>query len=108
MAKQEMAFANGRIGNIVFYRRNGIGYARIAPGRYKQSRATKQSAKDFGRAVQLSKSIRSLISTALPNYRSQKTMHQMNAALLKWLRQENPIEEDISFVGLEFNDKSQF
>lgn len=32
----------------------------------------------------------------------------MNAALLSWLRQSTPIEENISFVGLELNDKSSF
>src|SRR5215831_10895904 len=108
MAKQEIAFANGRLGNIVFYRLNGTGYARTAPGRVKQTKATKQSAKEFGLAVQISKCLRTALSPALPNHKNRGTMLKMNAALLKWLRQEKPLKENISFVGLEFNDKSPF
>ena len=35
-------------------------------------------------------------------------MYKMNAAILNWIREEKPVEGNISFVGLEFNDKSQF
>jgi hypothetical protein len=105
MAKQDGAFANGRIGNVIFYRWKGIACARSIPTRVKQTKATRQSAKDFGRAVQLSRHLRGYLSPCLPNYKSKEVMHTMNAALLSWLRQENP-EEDISFIGLEFNEKS--
>ena len=106
MAKQDAIFVNGRIGNVIFYRWKGIGCARAVPARVRQTKATRQSAKDFGRAVQLSRHLRSFLSPVLPNYKSKAVMHTMNAALLTWLRQEKPIEEHISFVGLEFNEKS--
>ena len=108
MAKQEIAFANGRIGNIVFYRLNGTGYARTAPRKYKQSKATKQSAKDFGRAAQLSKYLRYSLRSALTDYKNREIIYKMNAALLKWLRQERPDDVNSSIDTVEFNDKSEF
>jgi hypothetical protein len=108
MAKQEAIFTNGRIGNVIFYRWKGMGCARTAPRRIKQTKATKQSAADFGRAVQLSKYLRASLSPAFPHNMKQVIMYKLNAALLSWLRQEKPIAENISFVGLEFNDKSLF
>ena len=79
---------------------------RTVADRVRQTKATKQSAKDFGRAVQLSRILRGYLSPCLPDYKSKPTMHTMNAALLSWFRQEKPLEEHISFVGLEFNEKS--
>ena len=108
MAKHEPILPRGRVGNIILYSWKGISCARTLPSRVKQTKATKQSAKDFGRAVKLSKLLRESLSHALPNYTSREIMYKMNAALLNWLRQQKPIEEDISFVGLEFNDKSPF
>ena len=106
MAKQDALFTSGRLGNVIFYRWKGIGCARMAPGRVRQTKATKQSAKDFGRAVKLSSLLRGSLSPALPNYRSREIMYKFNAALLGWLRQEKTIEEHIPFAGLELNDKS--
>lgn len=108
MARQDAFITRGRIGNIVFYQWKGNGYARGAPRRVKQSIATRRSAKDFGHAVQLSKYLRVSLSSALTNYKSREIMYKMNAALLSWLRQSTPIEENISFVGLELNDRSAF
>ena len=108
MAKQDAFITRGKIGNIIFYRSKGNGYARLAPGRIKQSMATRQSAKHFGHAVQLSKFLRASLFPALANPKSREIMYKMNAALLSWLRQPIPIEENISFVGLELNDRSTF
>jgi len=108
MARQHGTTMRGRIGNIIFYQWKGTGYAKGAPHRVKQSMRTRQSAKDFGHAVQLSRYLRVSLLYALPNYKSRGIMYKMNAALLSWLRQPAPIEENISFVGLELNDKSLF
>jgi len=108
MANQEALFTNGRIGNVVFYRINGKGYARTAPGKYKLSKATKQSAKDFGHIAQLSKILRKSLSPTLPNYSNRETMYKMSAALRKWLQGENSIDESIAVEKPEFNDKSIF
>ena len=108
MAKQSAVFNRGRIGNVIFYQWKGIGCARTVPRRVKQTKATKQSAKYFGSAARLSKSLRSSLSPALHNFNKRQVMYKMNAALLNWIRQEKPIEGNISFVGLEFNDKSEF
>src|SRR5215470_17450232 len=105
MAKQDGVFTNGRVGNLIYYRWRGIPCVRTVPDRVRQTKATRQSAKVFGRAVELSKGIRSFLSPCLPNYKGKEVMYTMNAALLSWLRQEKP-EEHISFVGLEFNEKS--
>src|SRR5215813_10520813 len=108
MASQEALFTNGRIGNVVFYRMNGKGFARTAPHKYKQSKATKQSARDFGHIAQLSKILRKSLSPALPNSTSQKNMYKMSAALRKWLKGEKSIEETITVEKPEFNDESLF
>jgi hypothetical protein len=108
MARQHGIAARGRIGNIIFYQWKGTGYAKGAPHRVRQSMRTRQSAKDFGHAVQLSKYLRVMLRYAFPNHKSRQIMYKMNSALLSWLRQPPPIEENISFVGLELNDKSVF
>jgi len=108
MAKQHLFLGNGRIGNVIFYQWKGINCARIATGRVKQSMATKQSAKHFGKAVQLSRSLRMALWPALPNYRNQQIMYKMNSALFSWLHQAQPGEKNISLIGLELNDKTPF
>jgi hypothetical protein len=108
MARQEAFITRGRLGNLIFYQRKGNGYVRQAPRRVKQTMATRQSAKDFGHAVQLSKYLRFLLRPALTNWKSREIMYKMNAGLLSWLRQQTPIEDNISFIGLEFNEKSAF
>ena len=106
MAKQDGGYTNGRIGNLIYYKWRGIPCIRTVPDRVKQTKATKQSAKDFGRAVQLSRCLRTFLSPCLPDYKSKPVMYAMNAALLSWFRQEKAIAEHISFVGVEFNEKS--
>jgi hypothetical protein len=105
MAKRDAAFTSGRVGNLIYYQWKGIPCVRTIPYKVRQTKATRQSAKNFGRAVKLSQGLRGYLSPCLPNYKSKAVMHTMNAALLTWLRQEKP-EENISFVGLEFNEKS--
>jgi len=74
----------------------------------RQSKATKQSAKDFSHVAQLSKSLRSSLARVLPKNKNRENMYKMSAALRKWLRREKPIEEIISLERPEFNDKSLF
>jgi len=106
MAKQDGAYTNGRIGNLIYYKWRGIPCVRSVPDRVKQTKATKQSAKHFGRAVQLSRCLRAYLSPCLPDHKSKPVMYAMNAALMSWFRQEQPMAEHISFVGVEFNEKS--
>jgi hypothetical protein len=108
MANQDALFTSGRIGNVIFYRVNGKGYARTAPRKYKQSKGTKQSAKDFGHVAQLSKILRKSLSPTLPNYSNRETMYKMSAALRKWLNEGKSLEETIAIEKPEFNDKALF
>jgi hypothetical protein len=90
MAKQNKTYVSGRVGNIIFYESQGQHLARVRPDRVKQTKATKASAKDFGRAVRWSKEIRDLLS---PLYKDNKLMYRMNTALLKWIRQTGDDKE---------------
>src|SRR5687768_5817784 len=72
----------------------------------KQTPATKRSAGQFGKAVQIAKALRQGMYPVLPDAKDRKMMHRLDNAVLQWIRngqekiasleilKEFPINED--------------
>ncbi len=60
---------SGRMGNVILYDSNGVQYARSMPVDVKQTDATKESAKEFGKAARIGKLLR-MMETYKLNFRS--------------------------------------
>ncbi len=86
MAKQEKIILSGKIRNLVFYVRNGVPCVRTIATNMKQTRATKRSAGEFGKAVQIAKALRQGLYPVLPDPKDRKMMHRLDNAILQWIR----------------------
>jgi hypothetical protein len=110
MARQKKIILSGRVSNIIFYEFRGIACARTRPARVRQTKATKSSAKQFGKAVRMSRVLRSGLDFILPDPRDKSMMYRLNNALLQWLLQTKPgskLTTDLPFIsGFEFNEES--
>jgi len=106
MAKREPMLVTGKVGNVIFYTWKGIPCVRSVPRRVRQTKATKQSAKHFGHAVELSQFVRVAFKEVIGNYKDRAIMLRLNTALFHWLRQEKP-QRELSFVGFEFDPESE-
>lgn len=82
MAKQGK-FISGSLGRVVFYELNGVSIMRSKPVRVRQTRATKASAKEFGRMSGYSKLIREYWGL-LGRFSQRDLMLRLNSALLRW------------------------
>ena len=107
MARQQKVFVSGKIGSVIFYERNGVQCARSAPAHVKQTKATRQSAKIFGRAKQIGRSLRVDLSPVLAGFKARTIMHRLDNAIRQWLKETNAPGEDLPFInGLELNERA--
>lgn len=90
MAKLTKIFVSGSIGNVTFYEFRGKPCAKIKPSRVRQTDATKESAKLFGKACAMSAVLRSRLNKMLPDPKDKKMMYALNNALLQWMRKPLP------------------
>ncbi|HUR65225.1 MAG TPA: hypothetical protein VMZ03_02640, partial [Chitinophagaceae bacterium] len=85
MARQTGSFIKATIGNVIYYEHRGIPVMRSKPTQVRQSKASKKSAQEFGRAIIYSRKIRSSLRDLLvPGDRS--VMYRLNNAFLQWLK----------------------
>ena len=109
MARQSHNIVSGQIGPVVFYVVNGVGYARSAAQKVKQTKATKESAKLFGKAVTIAGFLRREITGGLPDLRKNEAQYRFDNAMAQWLRlgNMNGKQEKLQDInGFEFNEKS--
>ncbi len=66
MASQPPMGLVGRTGDIIHYRMGDKYFTRAAPRKFKQTKATKRRAGEFGRASGLASTIRSILSPVIP------------------------------------------
>ncbi|HLP39772.1 hypothetical protein [Lacibacter sp.] len=85
MAFQTSAFLKGKLGNIVFYTRNGRHIARSVPDKVRQTDATKQRSKNFGIASAAGKPLRGLLAPVLPFPKDRSMQVRFSGVLAKWL-----------------------
>ena len=105
MALQHTIFVRGKVGPVIFYERDGIGYARAAPQKVRQTKATKESAQLFGKAARIAKVLRRNTSDVCSTSISRKAMIRLNQAVQAWLMGQNtaPQNEIHRVTDFEFN-----
>ena len=72
--------------NLIFYNYRGKPAVRTMPKKVKQSRATKDSAKLFGRAARLARSIREGLFLLYSDVSDRLMMNRLNAAVFQCLK----------------------
>jgi hypothetical protein len=112
MAKQDKIFLSGQVGPVIFYEYRGIPCARSQATKVRQTRATKNSAKQFGKAVHIAKMLRAGLGSLLPDAKDIDMRYRFNNALLQWLRNDMPAngsaDTDLPFIdSFEFNKESE-
>jgi hypothetical protein len=90
MGKQKDLKYVGRVKNIIYYELNGGYYTRIAPGRIKQTPATKIRSSNFAIAAGANRVLRSLLLPALPFPKDKKMQNRFGGAIMKWLQLQTP------------------
>ena len=88
MGKQKDQKFVGRIGNVIYYQRNGGFYTRSVPSRMPQTKATKKASSNFGVASQVSRVLRNLLEAAIPFPKDKKMQNRYRGAVMKWLQQK--------------------
>jgi len=89
MAKLTPMGFTGRIGNVIHYRMGEKFYARVAPGKFKQTKATKKRAGEFGRASTIGSAVRGLLYEAIPDPADRKMQGRLVSALFEWIQSFN-------------------
>jgi hypothetical protein len=85
MATQPPMGLVGRTGNIIHYRIGDKFFSRSAPRKFKQTKATKRRAGEFGRASGLASNIRSLLVSVIPEPADKKMQGRLVATVFQWL-----------------------
>ncbi len=109
MGRQQNIKFVGTKANLIFYERKGGYYIRTKPATVKQSRATLNSANNFGKAARLAKAIRLCAMPVLPLKPNRVLINQLNKAVYACLCNKDFITTTaLSFIaGFEFNEKSK-
>lgn len=71
----------GRIQNLIFYKVGDKYYARTAPARVRQTKATKKRASEFGKASRVGKSLRQQLLSVIPFPADNKMQTRLVSAL---------------------------
>lgn len=110
MARQKTTILTGKVANLIYYEFRGKPCCRSMPDKVKQTKATKQAAKDFGKAVRLSKLFRKRLTAVLPDPVDKPMMYRFNSVLRKWIHAGQPAsnkeKNKLSFLSdFQFNQK---
>jgi len=101
---------SGIVGPVVVYKLNGQDIMRARPRRFKQTKATRAAAKQFGLASTISAKLRQQIYKSLEGITQQSMRYRFNKAIQEWLRNGKPGRGSaIGFSPLEqfqFNEKT--
>jgi hypothetical protein len=113
MAKVIEPGFSGRLGSMIFYKLKGKNIVRSLPRRYKQTKATKVSASEFGRASGIGSSIRSQLAPIILNPTDNKMQTSLVSAVFEWLRSKRSDPKNMdgiaySLRGFNFSEKSTF
>lgn len=85
MASQQPMGLVGRTGELIHYRMGDKYFTRAAPKKFKQTKATKRRAGEFGQASGLARSIRSILLPVIPQPRDRKMQGRLVAVVFQWL-----------------------
>jgi hypothetical protein len=76
----------GRIGNVIHYRIGDKYYSRIAPKKYKQTKATKAKASEFGMASTIGKVIRQNLDSVIFDIADNRMQTNLVREIFEWLQ----------------------
>jgi hypothetical protein len=79
-------FKPGRLGELVYYTREGKRFVKLYQPVVKQTEATVMAAKIFGRAMVFAKHLRHGIIPIMHDPKDRAIMYRMNKAVLSWLK----------------------
>ena len=96
----------GRIGNLIYYNRDGKKYVRTIPDSVRQTKATKKKATEFGRSSTIGASIRRGLSPVIPNSRDQKMQTRLVSVVFQWLNQLEKVKSVSGFQPLDLGSFS--
>ncbi len=85
MASQTPMGLVGRVGELIHYQMGGKYFSRAAPKKFKQTKATKRRAGEFGRASALASSIRAALEPVIPRPKDKKMQGKLVATVFQWL-----------------------
>jgi hypothetical protein len=105
MANQSPMGFIGRTGNLIHYKMGDGFYVRSAPRKFKQTKATKLRAGEFGRASRIGSAIRVQLLPVIPNPTDRKMQARLVGVIFQWLSGQHP-RADKSIPG--FIDRFQF
>src|SRR5450432_923690 len=84
MAIANMGFT-GTIGDLIYYKVGDKTYVRAKPSRVRQTKSTKASAGEFGRASSLGAAIRKVLGKVIPDPADNKMQTRLVSMLFQWL-----------------------
>lgn len=109
MARQINPHLTGSIGNFVYYLFRGKPCVRSKPKRIKQTKATKESAIRFGKAVRISRTLRVGLDGILTDPKDHQMIVRLNTAILHWIRTEKSktYQTELPFIQkFQFNEEA--
>lgn len=112
MARITKVFTSGKIGPVISYEFRGKPCVRAKPQRVRQTKATKASAKLFGKASRLSRLLRGGLKPVLPDPQEKDMMYRLNNTLFRWLQAGMPdptliASDPLAINAFEFNTQSE-
>jgi hypothetical protein len=87
MPLQKNVLLTGRIGNLIFYKRQGIHCVRAVPARVRQTKATKVRATEFGKASRTAAAIREQMADLIPFPTDNQMQTRLLTAVFQWLKE---------------------
>ena len=88
MARQFVINLTGKIGPTVHYKLRNTYVSRSLPCKYKQTKATKARAAEFGKAAKAGATLRSSLTPIIPFPQDNKMQTRFVTALLEWMRSD--------------------
>jgi hypothetical protein len=102
------ASSRGRVGSVVYFKRDGKDYVRLHQPNIKQTDATVAAARTFGRAIIYAKHLRHGIRSILHDPKDRDIMYKMNRAVQSWLKTKPDLtvgHDRLEHLhGLDFNN----
>jgi hypothetical protein len=99
---------SGMVGAVVVYQWKGKSVMRSRPSKYKNTKASQQAAKDFGRAAKVCRNLRHKISRDINDFKNQGGRYRLENAIRHWIRSSkalNPTSDPFFlFERFQFNE----
>jgi hypothetical protein len=107
MAKQSNVYVIGRKGNVVGSTWKGIAYLRFQPDNINQTKATKQSGENMGKASKIGAAFRHVFAPVLPQPKDRDMQNDFTGVIKKWL-QTKPFEQSLPSTVLPYIESFDF